>query len=78
MHSNESLFLEQNCAGIVLFSGWLPSFRRESSDLRRTCPQSEASFLPRSSESGMLRTQSRDFGPWLAAAYSGYFSRRSL
>jgi hypothetical protein len=63
IHSDESLFLDQTCAGVVVFSGCLPSFRRQSSDLRHTCPQSETSFLPRSSEIGMLRTQSRDCRP---------------
>jgi hypothetical protein len=44
MHSNESLFLDKNCAGVALFSGWLPSFRRESSDLRHTCPSLKQVF----------------------------------
>jgi hypothetical protein len=44
MHVNESLFLDQNCAGVVLFSGWLPSFRRESSDLPPTCPSLKQVF----------------------------------
>lgn len=76
MHSYESLFLDQNCTGVALFSGWLPSFRRESSDLRHTCPQSEASFLARSSESGMLRSQSRDFGRKQCSAQAEHIYRR--
>jgi hypothetical protein len=76
IHSDESLFLDQTCAGVVVFSGCLPSFRRQNSDLRHRCPQSEATFLHRNSESGMFRTQSRDFGWKQCSAQADHLYRR--